>query len=103
MIWHKATTLFERIESDNFWQIRVFSQNEIDVDVNYWFPKETDSYDRKIKLSIKPLLTINEKNANFPRIPLEVEKVNFEPPQPTEGALEDFLHRLMDEEGDREG
>jgi hypothetical protein len=46
------------------------------------------------------LLTIN---ASFPRIPFEAEEVNFEPPQPTEGALEDFLHRLMDEDGDREG
>ncbi|KAJ3322695.1 hypothetical protein HDV06_002746 [Boothiomyces sp. JEL0866] len=103
VIWHRVTTLVERRESD--WQIRVFSHNDStdDVDVNYWFPKETNSYDRKIKLSIKPLLKINEKNANFPRIPFEAEEVNFEPPQPKEGALEDFLHRLMDEEGDREG
>jgi hypothetical protein len=105
VIWHKVTTLFERCESEHCWKIRVFSHNGStdDVDVNYWFPKETDSYDRKIKLSIKPLLTINEKSASFPRIPFEAEEVNFEPPQPTEGALEDFLHRLMDEEGDREG
>ena len=77
MIWHKATTLFERIESDNFCQIRVFSQNEIDVDVNYWFPKETDSYDCKIKLSIKPLLTINEKSVSFPRILLRPKRLTL--------------------------
>ena len=45
----------------------------------------------------------NRLKDNFPRIPFEAEEVNFEPPQPTEGALEDFLHILMDGEGDREG
>jgi hypothetical protein len=100
VIWHKITTIFERIESGNYWQIRVFSQKHStdDVDISYWYPKETDSYDRKIKLSIKPLLTINEK-ATFPRIPFEAEEVNFEPPQP-EGTLEDFLHRIIEEERD---
>ena len=98
VIWHKITTIFERIESGNYWQIRVFSQKDTDdVDINYWYP-ESDLYDRKIKLSIKPLFTINEK-ATFHRIPFEAEEVNFEPPQP-EGTLEDFLHRIMEEEQD---